>query len=425
MYTPKMGDVYTIAGFSLLFYLEFCDIIGVSSNGKLEVNMTEKLYYENSYLKSFSAKVLECTREDGHYAVTLNRTAFYPEGGGQPADIGVLNTVNVLDVHEYDGKIIHTTDRSLPVGTAVTGGVHWPHRFELMQQHSGEHIVSGVIHRLFGLDNIGFHMGAKAVTVDFNGELSEENIQLIEYLANEAVYRNIPIQVSYPSPEELRVLNYRSKKELTGKIRIVTIPGYDVCACCGTHVARTGEIGIIRLLSAQKYKGGTRISLVCGGKALNDCREKAQSVNAVSVLLSAKPEEVSFAVEHLLNENNALKQELTSLRDQIFEAKAAAVASGIKNLLVFEPNLTPNDLRRFCLLLCAKCSGMAAVFSGDEEAGYKYALGSTGEDVRPLGKELNQTFNGRGGGSKELVQGSLKGTQKELEHFLSDSHLFQ
>ena len=385
--------------------------------------ITEKLYYENSYLKSFMAKVSDCFKQGEYYSVVLNRTAFYPEGGGQPADIGVLNTVNVLDVHEHDGRIIHTTDHSFPVGALVMGGVHWPHRFGLMQQHSGEHIVSGITHRLFGFDNVGFHMGAKAVTVDFNGELSEENLRTIEYLANEAVYRNLPVQISYPSPNELNALDYRSKKELTGQIRIVTVPGYDVCACCGTHVARTGEIGMIRLLSTQRYKGGTRVSLLCGGKALMDCREKAQSVNTVSVLLSAKPEEVPFAVEHLMAESNEMKKEIVALRNQVFEAKAASVASGTKNICVFESGLTPNDLRTFCLLLCARCSGTAAVFSGDEETGYKYALGSTKKDVRQLGKELNQAFSGRGGGSKELVQGSVKGIRSKLEHFLTGNSL--
>lgn len=383
--------------------------------------MTEKLYYENSYMKSFAAKVTECSKQGEQYAVVLNRTAFFPEGGGQPADIGVLNTVNVFDVQEHGDKIIHTTDSPFPVGASVMGGIHWPHRFELMQQHSGEHIVSGIIHRLFGLDNVGFHMGAKSVTVDFNGELGEEDLRMVEYLANEAVYRNLHIEVSYPSDQELAVLNYRSKKELSGVIRIVTIPGYDICACCGTHVARTGEIGIIRLISAQRYKGGTRVGLLCGSKALADSKEKAQSVNAISVLLSAKPEEVFNSVEHLLSENNTLKQEIIMLHERIFEAKVASVPNGTKNICLFETGLTPNDLRKFCLLLCAHCSGTAIVFSGDEKTGYKYALGSTGEDVRPLCKELNQAFSGRGGGSKELVQGSVKGYQKDLERFLMDN----
>ncbi|HEX3040209.1 MAG TPA: alanyl-tRNA editing protein, partial [Caproiciproducens sp.] len=253
---------------------------------------TEKLFYEDSYLRTFTAKVLECSKQDEHYAVVLNRTAFFPEGGGQPADIGVLNTVNVLDVQEHEGKIVHTTDRPLPVGMSVTGGINWPHRFDLMQQHSGEHIVSGIVHRLFGLENVGFHMGAKAVTVDFNGEISEDGLVLVESLSNTAIYRNLPIFAEYPSPEKLDSLEYRCKKELSGKIRIVTVPEYDVCACCGTHVARTGEVGAIKLLSSQRYKGGTRVTLMIGGRALADYNEKAQSVNAVSVLLSAKPEEI-------------------------------------------------------------------------------------------------------------------------------------
>jgi Predicted metal-dependent hydrolases related to alanyl-tRNA synthetase HxxxH domain len=378
---------------------------------------TEKLFYESSYLRTFTAKVLECSKQDEHYAVVLNRTAFFPEGGGQPADIGVLNTVNVLDVQEHEGKIVHTTDRPLPVGMSVTGGINWPHRFDLMQQHSGEHIVSGIVHRLFGLENVGFHMGTKAVTVDFNGEISEDGLVLVESLSNTAVYRNLPIFAEYPSPEKLDLLEYRCKKELSGKIRIVTVPEYDVCACCGTHVARTGEVGAIKLLSSQRYKGGTRVTLMIGGRALADYNEKAQSVNAVSVLLSAKPEEILAATQRLLAENSTQKQQINSLQEQIFEAKASALDKDAKNVCLFENDLGPNELRKFCLLLSGKCSGVAAVFSGSGQAGYKYALASAYEDVRPIGKELNQKFSGRGGGSKELVQGSLAAAQEELEQF--------
>lgn len=378
---------------------------------------TEKLFYQNPYLKTFTAKVLECNKKGEHYEVILNRTAFFPEGGGQPADIGVLNTVNVLDVQERDGIIFHTTDRPLPVGVQVTGGIHWPHRLDLMQQHSGEHIVSGIVHRLFGLNNVGFHIGAKAVTVDFNGELTEDGLALVEYLSNTAIYRNLPISAEYPSPEKLDSLDYRCKKELSGKIRIVTVPGYDVCACCGTHVARTGEIGAIKILSLQRYKGGTRVTLMIGSRALADYNEKAQSVSAISVLLSAKPEEVLSATQRLLAENNALKQQIHALQEQIFEAKASALDKDAKNICLFENDLGPNELRKFCLMLSEKCSGVAAVFSGNGQAGYKYALASVNEDVRPIGKTLNQKFNGRGGGTKELVQGSVAASQEELEQF--------
>ncbi len=381
---------------------------------------TEKLYYEDVYLRTFTAKVIECCKQGENYAIVLNRTVFYPEGGGQPADIGVLNTVNVLDVHEYDGKIVHTTDKPLTAGTMVIGGINWPHRLSLMQQHSGEHIISGIVNRLFGLDNVGFHMGSKAITVDFNGELSEDNIALIELLSNEAVYRNIPFQVSYPSADELAALNYRSKKELTGKVRIVTVPGYDVCACCGTHVAMTGEIGIIKLLSLQRYKEGTRINLLCGSKAVADYNQKEKSVNAISALLSAKPEEVQNAVANLLKENTRLKQQIAMLQNQVFESKVASVPDGTENICIFEKDLLPNDLRRFCLMLCERCKGVAAVLSGSDETGYKYAVGSANVDVRALGKELNNTFSGRGGGSKELVQGSVMGMQNEFEHFFNN-----
>nr|WP_319488025.1 alanine--tRNA ligase-related protein [uncultured Caproiciproducens sp.] len=379
---------------------------------------TEKLYYQNTYLKTFSAKVLSCDRQGDYYGVVLERTSFYPEGGGQPADIGVLNTVNVLDVHEHNGYIIHTTDKPLTVGAAVTGGINWPHRFSLMQQHSGEHIVSGIINRLFGLDNVGFHMGSKAVSIDFNGELSQDNLDLVEALANEAVYRNIAIETSYPAAQVLSALSYRSKKELSGEVRIVTIPGYDVCACCGTHVVKTGEIGIIKLISTQRYKGGTRIGLLCGGKAVDDYNEKESSVGAVSVLLSSKADKIENAVEHLLEENNALKQQLVSLKNQIFESKAAVVQVGTKNICLFEPDLAPADLRAFCLLLCKRCSGVAAIFSGDDATGYQYAVGSMNEDVRACGKELNKAFDGRGGGSKELVQGTAVGARDKIKHFI-------
>ncbi len=383
---------------------------------------TEKLYYKNTYFRTFRAKVLRCEKQGEHYGVVLDRTLFYPEGGGQPADIGVLNTVNVLDVHEQDGWIVHTTDRPLPVDSAVTGGINWPHRFTLMQQHSGEHIVSGIVNRLFGLDNVGFRMGSKAITVDFNGELSQDDLSLVEALANEAIYRNVSIETSYPDAQALSALSYRSKKELTGEVRIVTIPGYDVCACCGTHVAKTGEIGIVKLVSAQHYKGGTRVGVLCGKKAVDDYNEKTDSVGAVSVLLSAKPEKIKEAVEHLLEETNALKQQLTSLKNQTFVSKCDQVPEGTKNICLFEPELAPADLRAFCLLLCDRCSGVAAVLSGDDAAGYQYAVGSAKEDVRAFGKELNQAFNGRGGGSKELVQGTVRGLQQEIKSFIEDHH---
>ena len=380
--------------------------------------MTGKLYDSDAYRKTFAAHVLRCEPENGKWLVVLNRTAFYPEGGGQPADTGVLNLVNVLDVQEHGDEIVHTTDRPLPVGSAVTGGINWPHRFRLMQQHTGEHIVSGIAHRLFGVDNVGFHMGEQAITVDWNGKIDENGLELIERFANEAVYRNVPVRAYYPSTEELHSLAYRSKKELTGAVRIVTIPGYDVCACCGTHVAFTGEIGAIKLLSSQNYKGGTRITMACGAQAMEDYGGKQKSVTAVSALLSAKPEEIADAADHLLRENDDLKRQLSEARDHLLEMKAASIPENRGNVCMFENSLSPDDLRRYALLLAQRCGGIAAAFGGTD-GNYRYALASTGEDIRPFGKRMNSAFQGRGGGSAELIQGSLKGNRAEIEHFLN------
>ena len=381
---------------------------------------TEKLYDLDPNVRTFRARVLECTPKVGTYEIMLDRTAFYPEGGGQPADRGVLNFSNVLDVQEREGKIIHTADRPLPVGATVSGGVDWPRRFALMQQHSGEHIVSGLAHRLFGLDNVGFHMGAAALTVDLNGELSEDRVALLERLANEAVWKNAAVRVSYPSPGELERIPYRSKKKLTGAVRIVEIPGFDICACCGTHVARTGEIGAVKLLSAQRYKGGTRLTIVCGSQALRDYGEKLRGVAEVSALLSAKPEEIGRAAERVLSENEELRRRASGLQTEVFRLKAQALPESCGSLLRFEKNLAPDDLRRFALILSERCGATAAVFSG-EGNGWRYAVADASRDRRPLAKALSAAFNGRGGGPKELIQGSVSGKEEEIEAFFSEN----
>ncbi len=383
--------------------------------------MTEKLYDEDAYRRTFFAHVTQCLKKDGKYLVSLDRTAFYPEGGGQPSDTGVLNFVNVLGVHEKSGEIFHTTDKPLPAGAAVTGGVNWSRRFRLMQQHTGEHIVSGIAHRLFGGDNVGFHMGEEFLTVDWSRPLDADQLATVERLANEAVTKNLPVRAEYPPREALSRLNYRSKKELTGAVRIVTVPGYDVCACCGTHVAHTGEIGAIKVVGSQNYKGGTRFFLVCGAQALEDYGEKLKSVAAVSSLLSAKPEEIARAVKRLLDENAEQKHGLSALLEKFLAGKAASVPANRGDVYACEEGLSPEALRRYALLLAERCGGTASVFSGPDGS-LRYALAnSVGGDVRPLCKKLNAAFSGRGGGRRELAQGSLLAAREQLESFFGDS----
>lgn len=379
---------------------------------------TEKLYDLDPEVRTFRARVLSCTPKDGAFEIVLDRTAFYPEGGGQPADRGVLDFANVLDVQESGGRIVHTVDRPLTAGAAVSGGIDWTRRFALMQQHTGEHIVSGLAHRLFGFDNVGFHMAPSAVTVDLNGGLSQDGLALIERLANEAVWSNLAVCVSYPSAGELETVPYRSKKKLTGNVRIVEVPGYDICACCGTHVTRTGQIGAVKLLSSQRYKGGTRLTMVCGAQALRDYSERLRGVSAVSVLLSAKPDEIEQAAERLLRENEELKHRAAQLQKEVFERKAETLPQGCGNVLAFEKELSPDDLRRFALILSERCGAAAAVLSGGE-AGYRYAVADASGDVRPLAKELSKLFSGRGGGPKGLVQGSVSGGREELERYFA------
>ncbi|MCI9669578.1 MAG: hypothetical protein HFG19_07895 [Oscillospiraceae bacterium] len=376
--------------------------------------MTQKLFYENMYLQHFSATVTGCEPAQDRWHITLDATAFYPEGGGQPGDTGYLGNVRVIDTHSRRDEVIHITDGPIQPGEKIEGKIDWEPRFSRMQHHTGEHIVSGLIHRLYGYDNVGFHMGHDAVTLDLSGELSGADLEKVERLANEAVWKNIPIEISYPSPEALAALDYRSKKELSGDVRIVTVPEYDICACCGTHVHKTGEIGLIKLVNFQRYKGGIRIWMLCGGEALEDYTRKNKDVFAVSALLSAKPHEITPALEHVLKERDGLKLELGLLQDRLFEYKAAAIEQGAFTIQ-FEENLSPNELRKYCLALCERCE-TAAVFSGKDRE-WKYAIGSKNQDVRVLGKAFNGAFSGKGGGKPGLIQGSVTGDPEAIKQF--------
>lgn len=265
--------------------------------------MTEKLFYKDSHMQMFQAIVQECCKDGENYKIRLDRTAFFPEGGGQYADHGTLNEYEVHDVQEEQGDVWHYTSHPFEAGDVVEGKIDWQERFEKMQQHTGEHIISGLVHARFGYNNVGFHLGDDSCTMDFDGEISKEELAEIEWKANEAVVKNLEVQVTYPSKEELENIAYRSKIEIEGQIRIVTIPGYDVCACCAPHVKTTGEIGQIKLTNAQRYKGGVRITMLCGFRALCDYRQKLSATRQISASLCAKENETAEAVEHLKEEN--------------------------------------------------------------------------------------------------------------------------
>lgn len=380
--------------------------------------MTEKLFYRDSHLTEFTGRVISCTADSpdtGCYKVVLDRTAFFPEGGGQSADVGVLAGRKVKDVQEKNDIIYHLIDGMLEVGAEVKGCIDYKERFSKMQQHTGEHIVSGLIHQQFGYDNVGFHLGNDAVTMDFNGDISKEQLQEIECKANEAVVENLDVVVEYPSKEQLKDMEYRSKIEIEGQVRIVTIPGYDVCACCAPHVKKTGEIGIIKLTDVQVHRGGVRVTMVCGFRALAHYNQLADSVHAISVALSAKEELVAEAVGRLKEENGSLKSQLTNTTKELLAYKVENIEYNQERVFMFEEALEGGDIRELANLLLAKNTKLAAVFAGNDQEGYRYVIGSKTEDTRKYAKAVNDACNGRGGGKPEMVQGSVTGTKASIE----------
>ena len=374
------------------------------------------LYYQDSHCTQFQSRVTGCRPQKNLWAVTLAETAFYPEGGGQPCDQGLLGDARVLDVREQEGEIVHLCDRPLEPGALVEGRLDWARRFDLMQQHSGEHILSGIIHAAYGFHNVGFHMGADTVTIDFDGIIPQEDLPGLEARANEAIWKNLEVKSWFASGEELASLPYRSKKPLSGLVRLVAFPGYDLCACCGTHVSRTGEIGLLKLLSWAKFHQGVRMEMVCGGRALGYLSRIYEQNRLVSQAFSAKPMETGEAARKVLSDLEAAKARAAGLEARVFDALAEAHRGSLRPLL-FEPGLTPDSLRRLADKLGDLCQGPCFVLSGDDESGYRYALCTREGDLRPLSKALNATLNGRGGGKPGFIQGSLQANRAQVEAF--------
>ena len=381
---------------------------------------TEKLYYQDPYLTAFTARVLSCEKSKSGWAVVLDRTAFYPEGGGQPADHGTLGAVQVTDVHETKGVIFHTCDGPVEIGTQVAGAVDWPRRFDHMQQHSGEHILSGLLCSLYHCDNVGFHLGADTVTIDYNAELTWEQVMAAEKAANEVIWQDTPVDITFPAPDALARLNYRSKKALTGQVRIVAFPGADCCACCGTHVLRSGQVGLVKFLSVQKFREGVRIELLCGKRALEYLSKTWEQAKAIGQRLSVKPVDSEAAVERLEGELTSLKLRCTQLEESVFESIAKELA-GKGDVMLFQPSMRPDSVRRLMDAVSKTCSGLAAVFSG-EEGHYAYALGrADGQDISPLVKAMNTALHGRGGGRNGFAQGSVETERSAIESFFKEN----
>ena len=382
--------------------------------------MTTKLYYQDAYLFSFSSVVLSCTPNGEYWAVVLRETAFFPEGGGQPADVGTLNGIAVLDVHEKGGEIFHLCTEEISAGTVVYGEVDAETRLRRMQNHTGEHIFSGIVCGRFGCSNVGFHIGEACMTIDYDREFTEEELREAERTANEAVRENLEVRCWFPDRETLASLAYRSKKELEGDVRIVEIPGVDCCACCAPHVRRTGEVGVIKLLEAERHRGGTRLTMLCGMDAWENYCLRQQSVAEISALLSAKRDEVTAAVERLLEEKEALKEKMAALSRENVSLKAEKIQETEGNLCVFLEDSDEIAARELMNLLKEKCAGFAAVFF-PAETGWRYCIGSTGIDMRRAAAAINAGIGGRGGGRPEMIQGRASESRETIRKFIEET----
>lgn len=382
-----------------------------------------KLFYENINITDFTATVLSCepVEEKKLYRVLLNATAFFPEEGGQSADKGTINDIPVLDVQMENDLIYHYVAEEIPAASTATGHVDWTQRFDFMQQHSGEHIVSGLVHGRFGYNNVGFHLSLNEVTLDFDGELTPAQVREIELRANEIIYQNLPLEVTYPTKEELTNLSYRSKIEIDGQVRIVTIPGVDVCACCAPHVATTGAIGMIKITNCQSHRGGVRLNILCGARALADYNKKQDSVTAVSVALSAKQDFIADAVLKIKEDMLRQQERINLLQAQYLEAKLSALPapSQCENAVLFVDKMDTIAIRNAVNTLVERYNGYCGIFSGDETSGYQFIVGSKQKDCKELAQTLRTEFGAKCGGNTPMIQGSVTAVKDSILNILN------
>ena len=395
----------------------------------MELLKTIKLYDYDAYATEFEATVVSseavvhtCGDKASLYEVILDQTLFFPEEGGQTPDKGVLGDVEVVDVQISKDIIKHFVEQPLEVGSKVNGCIDWNHRFFNMQQHSGEHLFSGLAHRKYGLRNVGFHLSNQIVTMDFDKPLTEAQLREMEWEINQAIVSNVEIKTGYPSKEELDALEYRSKIELDGAVRIVEIPGYDVCACCAPHVHRTGEIGIFKIQNVQNYKGGMRISFLCGFRALEEYRKKSEILSELSGLLTTNQDNVVDFVSKLKTQVQSLKTQLSNAKQTLMESKITEIPAEQKDVILFEKDLDTPVMRAVVNKLVEQHEGICGVFVATDEGGYNFIIGSRNIDCREVATKLREELGARGGGKAPMIQGSVVASKENIRFILGKHH---
>lgn len=383
---------------------------------------TEALYDRDAFAKDFVGKVISCEevrlKDKTAYKVVLNQTAFFPEQGGQTSDIGTLDEAKVMDVQIEDEVIYHYCTSGFLIGEEVHGVIDWEHRFNNMQQHTGEHIFTGIAHNTYGADNVGFHLSDNTVTLDLNIELSDEQVDYIEKRANEIIAADVAVKAYYPNQELLGAINYRSKKEIAGAVRLVEIEGVDLCACCAPHVKSTGQVGMLKVVSFGKYKGGTRVYILCGLRALADYNRRMKLLEQSYQLLNCKDDELPEKIAGLIEDNKQLKYRISDIKSGMLTNQIETISPDLTDVTIFMEDLDAKTMRDGVNALVEKHEGLCAIFSGNDEDGYNFVIGSRTRDCAAIATGLRELLGAKGGGSKQMVQGNVAATRNQIENTL-------
>lgn len=366
-------------------------------------------------LKALFCSADEPGEGEERWLVRLKDTAFYPEGGGQPSDRGTLGGRTVLDVQRYPSGIWHLCQGAVEKGALLEGVIDGERRRDFREQHTGEHIVSGLVNKAFGYDNVGFHMNETEMTLDFNGDIDDEALERIEIEANAAVRADLPLEIVVYEEGEADDKDYRSKLELSGKIRLVTVPGVDVCACCGTHCRRTGEVGVIKILRKDAHRGGVRLTVVCGARALADYQTRYKDGRGAGELLSAPSTALAPAVAQLKDQLAAERQRAGRLQRALNEHRLAGIPGNAQNVFCVLDDSDVNNAKYLAKQIAGRVSGVALVFFPHPRTeGHMYLIQSDGGDARAFQQRLQDQLGLRGGGNKGMVQGVTEAQREDI-----------
>ncbi len=383
---------------------------------------TVALYDNDSFARDFTAKVISCDEavinDKKVYKTVLDQTLFFPEQGGQTSDIGKLDEHEIFDVQIENDVIFHYSNVGFLIGEEVHGVIDWNHRFNNMQQHTGEHIFTGIAHNIYGADNVGFHLSDNTVTLDLNIDLSEEQVSNVERMANELIAKDVAVKAYYPNQELLGAIAYRSKKAIDGPVRLVEIEGTDLCACCAPHVKTTGQVGLLKVVSFQKYKGGTRIYILCGIRALEDYNRRMKILSSAYQLLNCKEDEVPEKISGIMDDNKQLKYRISEIKSGIIMEQIQRYPYDLNDVTIFTEDLDAKTMRDGVNALVEKHSGLCSIFSGNDEDGYNFVIGSQTRDCAAITAGLRELLGAKGGGSKQMAQGSVSCTRADIERTL-------